>query len=101
MQSGWEQTRSAAKRVLRRGRAEMRAPWIGPTIANGLLPRSYGRERERYVPRLQPRLAPVYFLGRRTESAPERRPGPGEEPGGAGGGNRTLDHSLTKRMLCR
>src|SRR5437879_6874866 len=38
MQPGWEHRRSASKRVLRRGSAEIRAPWIGPTMANGLLP---------------------------------------------------------------
>src|ERR1700704_6017979 len=42
MQPGWEHKRSASKRVLRRGSAEMRAPWIGPTMAIGLLPVSEG-----------------------------------------------------------
>src|ERR1700730_7013893 len=42
MQPGGEHKRSASKRVLRRGSAEMRAPWIGPTIANGSLPVSRG-----------------------------------------------------------
>src|SRR3989442_6299918 len=38
MQPGCEHTRSASKRVWRRGRAEMRAPWIGPAMAIGLRP---------------------------------------------------------------
>src|SRR5437016_4226682 len=63
MQPGCEHTRSASKRVLRRGRAEMRAPWIGPAMAIGPLLSRGGTGRQRYVARLQPRLGRLYFRG--------------------------------------
>src|SRR5438270_8710459 len=122
MQPGCEHRRSASKRVLRRGSAEIRAPWIGPpTMANGPLPlESHGRtDTGRYVRGIQPRLALVYFWGlfsgevRSGSRAYARKAtnllrrwgasmltGPDIVSVRAGGGNRTLDHSLTKRMLC-
>src|SRR5437588_5122039 len=133
MQPGCEHRRSASKRVLRRGSAEIRAPWIGPpTMANGPLPlESHARtDTGRYVRGIQPRLALLYFWDRSGRRFGSRAPDPrrlgadrvdtreGRLTSGArgtgayvdriqhlvlraGGGNRTLDHSLTKRMLCR
>src|SRR6266851_10085522 len=70
MQPGYEQQRSAEKRALRRGNADIRAPWIGPTIANGPLPVLGAEGRGRYVHQLQPRLALSYF---RRENFPGSR----------------------------
>src|SRR5260370_5126035 len=76
MQPGCEHRRSGSKRVLRRGSAEIRAPWIGPpTMANGPLPleshRSNGHRKIRTRDTTQIGLA--LFLVEASRSAGARR----------------------------
>src|SRR5947207_1525777 len=113
MQPGCEHRRSASKRVVRRGSAEIRAPWIGPpTMANGPLPlESHGRTDTGNTYAGYNPDWPWFISGggadrvhtrerRRTSSVAggaSMSTGPDIASVRAGGGNRTLDHSLTKR----
>src|SRR5437899_2884281 len=81
MQPGCEHTRSASKRVLRRGRAEMRAPWIGPTMANGPLPLSWMHGTTKIRSTVTTQIGPALFPWRADSGreVPERLRQPGAE----------------------